>query len=103
MEQRDFDETKTVLTKWLIDRLPNAADVEVADLQIPSAGASNETILFTGNWLEDGSEQSAKLVLRIQPDSNQLFLNYGVFLQWDVMEALASSSNVPVPSLRWRE
>ena len=103
MQQRDFERTKTTLTEWLACRLPSASDVEVDELQLPTDGVSNETILFRGSWNAADARRSAKLVLRVQPNTNQLFLNGDVFFQWQMMEAIARASTIPVPSLRWRE
>lgn len=103
MQRRDIEATRLVLHDWLAKRLPGASDVAVNDLAIPAAGASNETMFFRAEWRDDDGEQRADLVLRANAVGNQLFLNPGVFFQWDMMSTLAACSDVPVPGLRWRD
>jgi aminoglycoside phosphotransferase (APT) family kinase protein len=103
MHRRDPEATQLVLHDWMGTRLAGASDVTVTDLSIPAAGASNETMLFRAAWRDDEGEHAADLVLRANAVGNQLFLNPGVFFQWDMMATLAAHSDVPVPGLRWRE
>jgi len=101
--ERDLDVTAGALASWLARVEPCAADVAVTDLRLPTAGASNETILFTASWTDGAEPRRAEFVLRVQPQSNQLFLKTDVFFQWDMMAGLARHGDVPVPPLRWRE
>jgi aminoglycoside phosphotransferase (APT) family kinase protein len=102
MTERDLHQTRTALTRWLEAAIP-AADVVVEDLELPAAGASNETILFSASWTADGERHDEELVLRVQPVAYQLFPNGDVFHQWRTMEAISAQPGVPVPPLRWKE
>jgi len=98
-----LDALRARVEAWLVKRLPNARDLKVGALTRPGGGLSNETVLFDADWLEIGKERNESFVLRIQPSSNQLFLNGDVFFQSTMMAALAARSTVPVPHVRWRE
>jgi aminoglycoside phosphotransferase (APT) family kinase protein len=101
---RDLEQTRGVLRAWLSTVLPAATAIEVDDLQLPAAGASNETILFSACWDAHGEHRAQELVLRVQPVGYQLFPDGDVFIQWRAMEALQSHHpQIPVPPLLWRE
>ncbi|MCU1360033.1 MAG: hypothetical protein JWN99_1322 [Ilumatobacteraceae bacterium] len=103
MAERDLEQTRTVLEQWLGTKVGSATPVQVDDLTLPAAGASNETILFSATWHEGDSERHERLVLRVQPVAYQLFLNGDVFHQSNALEAMAAHPSVPVPVVRWKE
>ena len=56
------------LRSWLAAQLPDAENVEVSNLDAPSAtGHSSETVLFDVSWTEAGSPHHDSLVLRTAP------------------------------------
>ncbi|MDP1793089.1 MAG: phosphotransferase family protein [Acidimicrobiales bacterium] len=103
MAQRELETTRRQLERWLSSVNVGATDIAVADLALPTAGASNETILFRGTWRADGDAHDERLVLRVQPVTYQLFLDGDVFHQWRAMQAFARQTSIPVPALRWAE
>ena len=101
--ERDLDRTVDQLTRWLGRVLPDAEDIEVANLAAPaSSGFSNETLLFDLRYRESGQPRSESLVLRIQPTGFQVFPHYDLNLQFRSMQLLADT-DVPVPRVLWIE
>ena len=97
--QRDPDEARAVLTKWLATR-PGVDDVEVGEVVVPVAtGWSNETLLFDASW----AGRTHQLVARIEPSRHQVFLDPSFETQYHVMKALADHTDVPMPKLHWFE
>ena len=92
------------LADWLGAKLPEAQDVIVTDVQVPGAGGlSNETVLFTASWREDGVEQTRGMVARVQPDGPGVFPEYDLSKEAAVIKALAEKSDVPVPDVYFFE
>lgn len=94
------------LEGWLVKVRPDATDVVVSDVDIPSAtGFSNETIFFNASWTEDGVEHSDRYVGRIEPPDGGIFpiqqvgLEQSVALQARIMEAVREQGVVPIPSI----
>jgi aminoglycoside phosphotransferase (APT) family kinase protein len=101
--QRDLDETRTRLARWLASVLPEASDITVANLASPSSsGFSNETLLFDLSWREAGERRREELVIRIQPTGFPVFPHYDVGLQFRTMQLL-EPTDVPVPKMMWLE
>jgi aminoglycoside phosphotransferase (APT) family kinase protein/putative sterol carrier protein len=69
--------------------------VEISALRKPSAGVSNETVLFDARV---GSGPTEHLVARLTPAGPAVFPEYDLARQYRVMECLAESG-VPVPPL----
>jgi aminoglycoside phosphotransferase (APT) family kinase protein len=64
----------SALTTWFARQRPDATDVAVTNIDIPSAtGFSNETIFFDVDWTEEGERRHEKLVGRIEPPTGALF------------------------------
>jgi aminoglycoside phosphotransferase (APT) family kinase protein len=62
------------LRGWFAGRHPEATDVKIGDIEIPSAtGFSNETIFFHVDWREGGGSHHERLVGRIEPPTGALF------------------------------
>ncbi|MFT4518633.1 MAG: aminoglycoside phosphotransferase (APT) family kinase protein [Halioglobus sp.] len=90
------NEMRDRLCGWLQEKLPNAQQVEISEFTSPEAGASNETLLFTATWLEDGEPKERGLVARLKPVAEGIFPSYNLGLQYHAMDALAGSG-IPVP------
>jgi aminoglycoside phosphotransferase (APT) family kinase protein len=74
--------------------------VTVSDVSVPNAsGMSNETILFDAAWDEDGEHRTRRLVARVQPATQGLFLEYDITREHRIMTALAGAAGVPVPKV----
>src|SRR5438105_3891588 len=93
--QRNLDETRTVLTTWLREKVPRAKALRLSELRAPGMGFSNETLLFDLEWNDGEAGHFQPLVLRFRPE-NQIFPEYDLAQQYRVMEILAGT-DVPVP------
>ena len=102
---RDPDQVAVTLARWLETRLPAGASPVVTEVEAPASnGFSNETILSRVTWHEDGRPGSHRLVVRVAPTRNLLFLDARFSTQYRVMEALGrSDAGVPLPPLGWYE
>jgi aminoglycoside phosphotransferase (APT) family kinase protein/putative sterol carrier protein len=100
--ERDLAALRVALAAWLQRRLPQAAGLEVSALVRPSAGLSNETLLFCVSWRAAGAARSEDLVARLMPAGPPVFPEYDLARQYRVMEALGAT-DVPVPRVRWFE
>jgi aminoglycoside phosphotransferase (APT) family kinase protein len=86
------------LCGWLQAKMPRAEQLQISEFTSPEAGASNETLLFTASWIEQGQQQERGLVARLQPTGQGIFPSYNLALQFNAMSALADS-DVPVPAM----
>lgn len=104
LTERDPDHLSTVFSAWLAGQLGPDADPSIVGITAPgSNGFSNETILMTARWSEDGEVADHKLVVRVHPTKHTLFLEADFSLQYKVLSNLQGIAGVPVPNLRWYE
>lgn len=104
LANKDPQEIKGELQDWLRTRMPQASDVSIDKLEVPSAsGLSNLTILFDASWTQDGQSRSEQLVARVAPEGPAVFMQYDLGKEFKVMQALAEHTAVPVPAVRWVE
>ena len=101
-QQRDLGPTSTRLTEWAQTKLPEATDVCVGGLTVPSAGLSNETLLCDLRYAMRGEDRTERLVVRLQPSEHLVFPDYDLSVQWRILQALAGT-DVRVPDVRWIE
>ena len=82
--ERNPEETRSRLTEWLAERMPDARELQIGDLAGPATtGFSNDTLLFDLAWQEAGAPRSQGLVARIKPTGYQVFPEYDLSLQYD--------------------
>jgi aminoglycoside phosphotransferase (APT) family kinase protein len=86
------------LSQWLQEKIPGAKQLQISEFTSPEAGASNETLLFTASWKEQGQRVERGLVARLKPIAQGIFPSYDLALQFRAMAALADS-DVPVPKV----
>ena len=86
------EDRATALAAWLAPRL-RAQAVTVSGLNRTGSGNSNETVLFTLD--RDGVAE--RLVVRIQPGEDSLFLRPDVVREAAVLQAVEAAGTVPVP------
>jgi aminoglycoside phosphotransferase (APT) family kinase protein len=91
-------ELRERLCRWLQLQIPRAQQLEISEFTSPEAGASNETLLFSASWLEQGERRERGLVARLKPSGQGIFPSYNLALQYRAMAALADSG-VPVPAM----
>ncbi|MBA3741641.1 phosphotransferase family protein [Sporichthya sp.] len=100
----DLEQTRSHLTSWLAVKLPDAGELEVSELSTPgSSGFSNETIFFRASWTASGRREEREFVARFAPSGPQLFPNYDLAGQFQLIKTLAEESAVPVPRMTWLE
>ena len=95
----DIEGTRAKLEAWFSER--RGAPASIDNLTIPEGtGMSNVTLLFDLTWEDQGQRQSQACVGRLQPEIERpVFPDYDLSLQYQVMEAVGSHSDVPVPVL----
>jgi aminoglycoside phosphotransferase (APT) family kinase protein len=86
------------LERWLPRHL-GVDSVTLSGLVRSGEGSSNETVVFTAEWTEDGQHRERVLVLRIQPSAHQLFLSPDAVREARLLQALADISAIPVPTV----
>jgi aminoglycoside phosphotransferase (APT) family kinase protein len=100
----DADQATKALTAWLGRRLPDARDIHVSGVTVPSAsGMSTETVLFEAAWTENGVARAQGMVARVQPDGSGVFERYDLAKEATVMRALADHTPVPAPKILFYE
>ena len=99
----DIDGTRAKLEDWISKH--RGQSVSIPELKIPEAtGMSNVTLLFDIEWQEGGATQTEPVVARLQPSIERpVFPDYDLSLQYEVMDAVGRSSDIPVPILRGLE
>ena len=102
----DQEGYENALKNYLSREKPNASNLEIVELDIPVAtGFSNETIIFTARWEEEGKEHSEKFVGRIEPKDGGMFpvqqsgLEESCYLQHRIMQTVADQKVAPMPEL----
>jgi aminoglycoside phosphotransferase (APT) family kinase protein len=100
----DADQATTTLTGWLGRRMPEARDIRVSGVTVPSAsGLSTETVLFDAVWTEHGVTREQGMVARVQPEGSGVFEHYDLSKEATVMRALADHTRVPAPRILFYE
>jgi aminoglycoside phosphotransferase (APT) family kinase protein len=77
----------------------NADSIEIGHFERPAGGQSNETILFDAKWSVGSVTHEIGLVVRLQPSSNQIFLDADVLKEGWLLQDLSEHSDVPVPNV----
>jgi aminoglycoside phosphotransferase (APT) family kinase protein len=103
LDNKDPQEIKDDLRRWLAAQLPEATGVGIDELDVPGAsGMSNLTVLFTASWSADGVPVSEQFVARVAPEGPAVFKDYDLGKEAAVMNALAGVGQA-VPVVRWVE
>jgi aminoglycoside phosphotransferase (APT) family kinase protein len=103
---RDPAVLQAQLQTWLAGRLGAGAEPAVTDLEGTDAnGMSSDTVLFRASWTAGGTDYDERLVARIAPAAADVpvFPSYDLPGQFQVIEAVATHSDVPVPKVWWCE
>ncbi len=101
---RDLGKFRTQLEAWFPTVLPDdASHVKVGEIGGPGGtGFSSDTVIFDLDYRSDGRDVHRGLVVRIQPTGFQIFPEYDLPAQYNVMKALRDT-DVPVPTMLWQE
>ncbi len=95
-------ELQARLSRWLLQKMPRAADLVMENTARSGAGFSNETMLFDARWKEGQKHVSRGMVLRTPPRAYPVFPEVALVKQFRVMKALGKAK-VPVPRMLWLE
>lgn len=99
---RDPEQGRAAIEAWLGNR-PGVRDARVSHWRTPRAGSSFETVFCQASWRQDGVARDEEFIVRIQLGDYSLFPDADLFLQSQVMRALADHPRVPVPGIYWEE
>jgi aminoglycoside phosphotransferase (APT) family kinase protein len=102
-QMRDPELIRHALEGWLIEKMRSARDVAITEFSLPPAGYSNETAMFDVSYVEDGESHVRPLVARWKSGGYELFYDCELFLQSQMMEAIAAVSDVRVPEVIFTE
>lgn len=92
------------LARALEHRLPDVCDVQVTDVEISEAsGMSCETLLFDAGWSHAGERRRERLVARVQPTGAGIYPRYDLGLEFSVMQALDTHTDIPVPGMYFHD
>ena len=102
----DQEGYEIALKNYLSREKPEASNLKIVELDIPVAtGFSNETIIFTAQWEEEGKDRTEKLVGRIEPKDGGMFpvqhsgLEESCYLQHKIMQTVSEQKAAPMPEL----
>ncbi|MBO0727911.1 MAG: phosphotransferase family protein [Acidimicrobiaceae bacterium] len=104
INKTDPEAVAGLMASSLEKHLDGITDVKVYDVVIPqSAGMTNDTVLFTADWTASGGEGvSRRLVARVAPTGEGIFVDSRLSLEVKVLKALAST-DVAVPEVLFHE
>ena len=102
----DQEGYEIALKNYLSREKPEASNLKIVELDIPVAtGFSNETIIFTAQWEEEGKDRTEKFVGRIKPKDGGMFpvhhsgLEESCYLQHKIMQTVSEQEAAPMPEL----
>ena len=103
IDQKGYE---VAIKNYLSKEKHGAENLEIVQLDIPVAtGFSNETIIFTAAWEEEGKKITEKFVGRMEPKDGGMFpvqrpgLEKSCYLQHRIMKTVAEQNVVPVPAI----
>ena len=98
----DFADMQSRLVAWLQQKMPQAQNILISDIERSGAGLSNETFLFNLSWQEAGQQRSEGMVLRCPPREYPVYPDYNLSNQFRTIESLHKAI-IPVPQIYWLE
>jgi len=98
----DLTELRAKLGGWLQQKMPEARDLALEDLERSGAGFANVSIPFTLHWREAGRERTAGMLFRGAGISEPVYPDFKLDRQFRVMRCLQDTA-VPVPRVHWME
>ena len=98
----DFADMQSRLVAWLQQKMPQAQNILISDIERSGAGLSNETFLFNLSWQEAGQQRSEGMVLRCPPREYPVYPDYNLSNQFRTIESL-HKAGIPVPQIYWLE
>jgi aminoglycoside phosphotransferase (APT) family kinase protein len=96
----DLNQMRLNLVSWLKNKMPDARELSVSNIEKPGVGLSNETLLFDITWEEDGKTKEKSVVLRKAPEATGVFPEYDIEKQFKIMQLL-KDTRIPVSNVYW--
>lgn len=97
LQLRDLDAVRPGIEAWLRRHVPDAADLEVLSLRLPTgAGVANETLLVEAVRNIAGAPTEVGYVVRVGA-SEHLFLGMDVHTHYRMYEVLSREPEIPSP------
>jgi aminoglycoside phosphotransferase (APT) family kinase protein len=87
---------------WLQQKMPEARDLALEDVERSGAGFANVSLPFTLHWREAGRERTAGMLFRGAGTSEPVYPDFKLDRQFRVMRCLQDTA-VPVPRVYWME
>jgi aminoglycoside phosphotransferase (APT) family kinase protein/putative sterol carrier protein len=98
----DLADVQATLVGWLQQKMPEARNLSISDLERSGAGFANVSIPFQLSWEEAGQQRSAGMFFRGAGKSDPVFPDFKLERQFRIMRCL-QDTNVPVPRVYWME
>jgi aminoglycoside phosphotransferase (APT) family kinase protein/putative sterol carrier protein len=98
----DLADLKPKLLEWLQEKMPQARDLCISDMERSGAGFTNVSIPFTLSWQEAGQSRTEGMLFRGAGTSDPVYPDPKVEKQFRVMRCL-QDTDVPVPQVFWLE
>lgn len=98
----DLAELRVKLAGWLRQKMPEARDIALEDVERSGAGFTNVSIPFTLRWREADRERTAGMLFRGAGTSDPVYPDFKLERQFRVMQRLQDTA-VPVPRVYWME
>jgi aminoglycoside phosphotransferase (APT) family kinase protein/putative sterol carrier protein len=98
----DLTELRVKLGGWLQQKMPEARDLALEDVERSGAGFANVSLPFTLHWREAGRERTAGMLFRGAGISEPVYPDFKLDRQFRVMRCLQDTA-VPVPRVYWME
>jgi aminoglycoside phosphotransferase (APT) family kinase protein len=94
----DMSSWRERLMRFMQQQSGVAGNVDITDIQLPSAGGSSGTLLFTATYArQDGNQEQRRCVLRYATEGG-LFHTYNLPGQYSILQAL-QGSGIAVPGV----
>ena len=102
MSEIELDAPK--FREWLVTAISRLGETTITELALenitrPAAGQSNETLLFDAVWHNGRTRRRAKLVARLQPSGQQIFLGADVVREGRVIDGVYAAGTALVPQV----
>ena len=97
MLSRDLGQARAALVEWIAARNPDAREVQVTKLTSPRSGFSGDLLLGDARWSDGGESVERRMVIRVEPARDQVFLDSRFEEQYRVQEILCAHTDIPVP------
>jgi len=100
--QPDQAGVQSKILGWLQEKMPQARNLSISNMERPGTGLSNDTFVFGLSWEEAGQQRSEGRVVRCAPISYPIYAEFDLRNQFHVLDRL-QGTDVPSPRVYWYE